>query len=169
MLLELRRLDDRTGGLTTGRADVALLRGDVGAPGLVTELLLDEARLAVVPAGSALADKDELSLADLVPLPLVFNTVAGTTTLDLWPSGSRPSPVIEVGNTDEWMTAIAAGRGAGITTEATPSLFRHPGIAFRPLADAPPVPLYVAWRRGAPTHRSVPDLVDLAHEIASGV
>ncbi|MFC4333648.1 LysR family transcriptional regulator [Salininema proteolyticum] len=165
--LEIRRLDDRTGGLTTGKADVAFLRGDVVATGLVTELLVEEDRLAVVPAGSDLAESDELSLSDLAEYPLVLNTVAGTTSLDLWPSDRRPATVIEVGNTDEWMTAIAAGRGNGITTAATPSLFRHPQVAFRPLADAPPVPLVVAWRRGTPTHRSIPDLVDLAHEIAS--
>ncbi len=165
--LELRRVDDRTAGLTRGTVDVALLRGDVTAPGLVTRLLLEEERVAVVPAGSALADRDALTLADLAAWPIALNTVAGTTTLDLWPATARPAATIQVTNTDEWLTAIAAGRAAGITTSATPGLHKHPAIAYRPLTDAPPVPLLLAWRPGPPAHPSIPELVRLAREVVA--
>ncbi|MFE2408205.1 LysR family transcriptional regulator [Kitasatospora sp. NPDC059408] len=166
--LELRRIDDRTAGLTQGRVDIALLRGEVTAPGLVTELLLDEERVAVVPAASDLADREVLTLADLAAWPVALNTVAGTTTLDLWPAGHRPTATIEVANTDEWLTAIAAGRAVGISTVATPRLHKHPAIAYRPLADAPPVPLFLAWRRGVPAHPAIPDLVRLARAVVTG-
>ncbi|WP_327674017.1 LysR family transcriptional regulator [Kitasatospora sp. NBC_00458] len=163
--LELRRIDDRTAGLSRGSVDVALLRGDVAAPDLVTELLLEEDRVAVVPAGSDLADRDVLTLADLAAWPVVLNTVAGTTTLDLWPAATRPTVTIEVTNTDEWLTAIAVGRAVGVSTSATPRLHRHPALAYRPLADAPPVPLLLAWRRGVPEHPAIPALVRLAREL----
>ncbi|MGW2546824.1 LysR family transcriptional regulator [Kitasatospora sp. NPDC001574] len=163
--LELRRIDDRTAGLARGRVDVALLRGEVATPGLVTELLLEEERVAVVPADSDLAERDALTLADLAAWPLVLNTVAGTTTLDLWPAAVRPTVTIEVTNTDEWLTAVAVGRAVGVSTSATPRLHRHPALAYRPLTDAPPVPLLLAWRRGVPAHPAIPDLVRLTREL----
>lgn len=165
--LELRRVDDRTAGLTRGKVDVALLRGELTAPDLVTELLMREERVAVVPADSDLTARDALTLADLTPWPIALNTVAGTTTLDLWSTAARPEVVIEVTNTDEWLTAIAAGRAVGISTSATPRMHTHPAIAYRPLTDAPPVPLVLAWHRGTPAHPAIPDLIRLAHELVA--
>ncbi|MBH1938130.1 LysR family transcriptional regulator [Streptomyces sp. AV19] len=166
--LELRRVDDRTAGLTRGEVDIALLRGDVTAPGVVTELLLEEERVAVVPAGSDLADRGALALADLAAWPIALNTVAGTTTLDLWPAAARPTRTVEVANTDEWLTAIAVGRAVGISTSATPRMHEHPSIVYRTLTDAPPVPLLLAWRRGTPAHPALPELVRLARELVAG-
>ncbi|MFH8989547.1 LysR family transcriptional regulator [Streptomyces sp. NPDC017940] len=166
--LELRRVDDRTAGLARGVVDVALLRGEVAEPGLVTELLLEEERVAVVPAGSGLAARDTLTLADLASWPVALNTVAGTTTLDLWPASGRPTGTVEVANTDEWLTAVAVGRAVGISTSATPRLHTHPAIVYRPLTDAPPVPLVLAWRSGTPTHPAIGALVRLARDLVAG-
>ncbi|MEU6236936.1 LysR family transcriptional regulator [Kitasatospora sp. NPDC047058] len=163
--LELRRIDDRTAGLTRGKVDVALLRGDLTDLGLATELLLEEERVAVVPADSDLADRSTLTLADLATWPVALNTVAGTTTLELWPPTARPRTTIEVTNTDEWLTAIAVGRAVGISTSATPRLHTHPMIAYRPLTDAPPVPLVLAWHRGTPAHPAIPALIRLTREL----
>lgn len=48
--LELLRIDDRTADLTRGEVDAAVLRGPVTTPGLVTELLFTEPRVAAVTA-----------------------------------------------------------------------------------------------------------------------
>ncbi len=163
--LELRRIDDRTAGLARGEVDAALLRGEVTAQRLVTEQLALEARVAVVVAGSELAEHDVLTLAQLACRPIALNTVAGTTTLDLWPATARPTETIEVANTDEWLTVIAAGRAVGVTTSATPRLHGHPRLAYRPLTDAPPVPLFLAWHSGIPTHPAIPDLARLVRQM----
>ncbi|OIV35368.1 LysR family transcriptional regulator [Mangrovactinospora gilvigrisea] len=163
--LELRRIDDRLAGLTRGQVDVALLRGRVADPRLVTELLTEEPRMAAVPADSDLARRDALTLADLADRPIALNTVGGTTSLDLWPAEARPTATIEVANTDEWLTAIAVGRAVGVTTEATPRLHTHPALAYRPLTDAPPVPLHLARRRGPLSHPAIPSLIALVHEM----
>ncbi|GGR15221.1 LysR family transcriptional regulator [Streptomyces netropsis] len=162
--LELLRIDDRTAGLTQGRVDAALLRGAVTSPGLRTEPLLSETRVVVMPADSPLAALPRVTLADLVDRPIAVNTVSGTTTTDLWPPGARPVATIEVTNTDEWLIVIAAGRALGVSTSATPSNHTHPALVYRPLADAPTVPVVLAWREG-PGHPAVPDLVALAHEV----
>ncbi|NGN70080.1 LysR family transcriptional regulator [Streptomyces sp. A7024] len=162
--LELRRIDDRTAGLTRGEVDAALLRGEATAPGLQRELMLYEDRLAVLPAGNPLAARESVTLSDLADWPIATNIIAGTTGLDLWPAHHRPPSLIKVKNTDEWLTTIAAGRALGVTTVATPGLYSHPSVVFRPLTDAPQVPLYLVWRSGQ-EHPSLRDLVRLAHEV----
>lgn len=165
--LELLRIDDRTAGLTRGEVDVALLRGDVRAPGLVTAHLLAEERVAAVPSDDPLADRARLCLADLADRTIAVNTVSGTTSLDLWPEEVRPASTVTVGNTDDWLATIAAGRAVGVTSSATPGMHPNPSVSFLPLTDAPPVPVVLAWR-DAPGHPAVPDLVALARKLVRG-
>ncbi|WP_327351269.1 LysR family transcriptional regulator [Streptomyces sp. NBC_01304] len=162
--LELLRIDDRAAGLTQGKVDAALLRGAVTSAGLRTELLLMEERMVVVPTDSPLAALPRVTLADLAAYPIALNTVSGTTTPALWPPTARPTSTIEVTNTDEWLMAIAAGRAVGVTTSATASNHAHPSLVYRPLADAPTVPVVLAWRDGL-GHPAIADLVALAHEV----
>ncbi|MET8690642.1 LysR family transcriptional regulator [Streptomyces sp. NPDC004732] len=163
--LELLRIDDRTAGLARGAVDAALLRGPVGTPGLVTELLHTEARVAAVPADSALASRARLDLADLRDRTIALNTVSGTTTADLWPADARPTAMITVANTDDWLAAIAASRAVGVTTTATADLHPHPGVAYVPLPDAPRVPVLLARRHGPPSHPALDDLCALVRAV----
>ncbi|MBT2440906.1 LysR family transcriptional regulator [Streptomyces sp. ISL-36] len=162
--LELLRVDDRTAGLLRGEVDAALLRGPVDAPGLATAELATETRVAAVPADSPLGGRPALLLADLAGERVVLNTVSGTTTLDLWPPAHRPAGTLTVANTDDWLTAIAAGRGVGVSSASTAAMHPHPGVTYRPLTDAPPVHVVLAWRDASP-HPAVGALVALAHEI----
>ncbi|MFE3772089.1 LysR family transcriptional regulator [Streptomyces sp. NPDC059122] len=162
--LELLRIDDRTAGLARGDVDAALLRGEVSAPGLVTEELTTEPRVAGLPADDPLARRPSLSLADLATRTIALNTVSGTTFVDLWPPTARPTSTITIGNTDDWIAAITGGRAVGVTTSATAGMHPHPAMAYVPLTDAPPVPVVIAWRDG-PGHPRIPDLVALAREV----
>ncbi|MFG2863023.1 LysR family transcriptional regulator [Streptomyces sioyaensis] len=162
--LELLRIDDRTAGLARGDVDAALLRGEVQAPGLVTEQLTTEPRVAGLPADDPLADRTALSLTDLTDRTIAVNTVSGITGLDLWPAGARPATSITIGNTDDWLAAITGGRAVGVTTSATAEMHPHPAMAYVPLTDAPPVPVVIAWRDG-PGHPGIGDLIGLAHEV----
>ncbi|WP_406861605.1 LysR family transcriptional regulator [Streptomyces sp. HUAS MG47] len=163
--LELLRIDDRTAGLTRGEVDAALLRGPVDAAGLATVELVAEPRVAALPADSPLAARASLTLADLAPETAILNPVSGTTTLGLWPPDSRPTATLTVANTDDWLTAIAAGRGIGVSAASTAEMHPHPGVVYRPLTDAPPVPVLLAWRDAAP-HPAIPALEELARTIA---
>ncbi|MFI7101073.1 LysR family transcriptional regulator [Streptomyces sp. NPDC050161] len=162
--LELLRIDDRTAGLARGEVDAALLRGEVSTPGLVTERLTTEPRVAGLPADDPLARHPHLTLADLADRTLALNTVSGTTTLDLWPADSRPTATLTIGNTDDWLAAITGGRAVGVTTTATALMHPHPAMAYVPLPDAPPVPVVLAWRDG-PGHPRIPDLLRMAREV----
>ncbi|MFF9350947.1 LysR family transcriptional regulator [Streptomyces sp. NPDC014734] len=164
--LELLRIDDRTAGLARGEVDAALLRGPVGSPGLRAEVLFDEARVAAVAADGPLAARAVLRLADLAGGTVVLNTVSGTTTIGLWPPDAGPASTVTVANTDDWLTAIAAGRGSGVSAASTAGMHPHPGVVYRPLVDAPTVPVLLA-RRDAPGHPALGDLVALAREIVA--
>ncbi|WP_225801119.1 LysR family transcriptional regulator [Streptomyces sp. NK15101] len=165
--LELLRIDDRTAGLARGEVDAALLRGSVEAPGLVTAELTTEERVAALPSDSPLADRPRLALDDLAGETVVLNTVSGATTLALWPPTARPTATLTVANTDDWLTAIAAGRGIGVSSASTAALHPHPGVVYRPLPDAPPLPVLLAWRDAFP-HPATEALVAMAREIVSG-
>jgi hypothetical protein len=58
---------------------------------------------------------------------------------------------------------IEAGRAVGITAEATVHQHPRPGVVFRPVRDAPPVPVHIAWRSADPP-RAVADLVHVVIE-----
>ncbi|MCX5410887.1 LysR family transcriptional regulator [Streptomyces sp. NBC_00059] len=164
--LELLRIDDRTAGLTRGEVDAALLRGPVDTPGLATEVLFTEGRVAAVAADGPLAHRASLSLDDLTGDPVVLNTVSGATTLGLWPSHARPAATLTVANTDDWLTAIAAGRGNGVSGASTAGMHPHAGVTYVPLDDAPPLPVLLA-RRDGPGHPALPRLAALAREIVA--
>lgn len=164
--LELLRIDDRTAGLARGEVDAAVLRGPVNIAGVTTELLFTEPRVAAVPSDDPLAAHASLTLADLAAGPVVLNTVSGLTTLDLWPADIRPTATVTVANTDDWLTAIAAGRGVGASVASTAQMHAHRGVTYRPLSDAPRVPVHLAWRSSSP-HPAVRHLVALARSVAA--
>jgi DNA-binding transcriptional LysR family regulator len=162
--LQLVQVDHRSAGLHDGRADAAVIRGPVTGPGLRSEHLLDEVRVAAVPAEHRLADRPQLALTDLADDPVVVNTVSGTTGAALWPPDRRPARTVEVTSTEDWLAAIAAGRGVGVTVSATAELSRYPGVRFLPLTGTQPVPVSLAWT-DPPTHPAIEPLIHLAREV----
>ncbi|MER7332852.1 MULTISPECIES: LysR family transcriptional regulator [unclassified Micromonospora] len=163
--LQLLRIDERTAGLAHGNVDVAVIRGQVELPDDVQVLpLLTEPRVAAVASDGTLARKPRLVLSDLSTEPIAVNTIAGTTTLDLWPPDDAPADAVEVANTDDWLAAIAAGRAVGVTTTATAVMYPNPAVAYLPLIDAPAVTVYLAWKQ-PPRHPAVSDLITLAREL----
>ncbi|NMI01745.1 LysR family transcriptional regulator [Pseudonocardia acidicola] len=161
VVVDIRRYDDTVAGLADGRTHVGFLPGDPDDPRLGTLVLAEEPRVAALPADHPLAGRDEVMLRDLENEIVVINVVSGTTSLDLWDTGRRPGTVVRVRNVDEWMEAIAAGRGIGLTPASTGRLYSHPAIRYRLIADAPLVPITLAWPRTAP-HPLVADFVAVA-------
>ena len=151
--LVLRRFDDRFAGLTRGVTDVAVIRGEVDAPHLHLEHLYDEPRCAVLAISHPLAGAATVSLADLAGERLVVNTVSGTITPSLWPGPERPKVARRLTTVEDWLIAISAGQGIGLSVLSTSVLHPQPGLAFVPVVDAPLMPVFLAWRPG-PGHPS---------------
>ncbi|MFD4335611.1 LysR family transcriptional regulator [Streptomyces anulatus] len=163
MPLQLLRTDDSLAGLAQGRVDAVILRGPLAAPGLDSTVLFHEQRTAAVSLHGDLADRAELTLNDLAGRTLIMNVVSGTTSLRLWSPQHQPRAVAEVGNTDDWLAAIAADQGFGITTTATADVYPYPGVAYLHLTDASPVPVHLAWS-SPPGHPAVLDLAAFIRE-----
>jgi DNA-binding transcriptional LysR family regulator len=148
--LRSQRNNERVGGLLDGHVDVALVRGLVTDRALRSVLIDNEQRMAVVPSGHRLAHATQVSLADLAGENLVVSSVTGTTTLDLWPKPPRPTIGADLETIDDWLIAIAAGTGVGVTPASTAILHPHPDVRFMPIHDAPTVPLVLVWPRHNP-------------------
>jgi DNA-binding transcriptional LysR family regulator len=135
----------RTAGLADGLADLAVLRRPIEDARFHTVLVGVEARYAAVAGADPLARRRSLRLADLAERTIAVDSLTGTTTDELWPPGSPPPSTRPIHGIEEWLTLIAGGGAVGITSEATARQHLRPGVAYRPLRDAPPMPVTIAW------------------------
>ncbi|WP_121007119.1 LysR family transcriptional regulator [Saccharothrix australiensis] len=165
--VRIRRCDDPEVALRRGEVDVAFLRTTPADPRFGVRALFREPRLAAVPDRHPLADRDAVSLADLVDQPVALCATAATTSAELWPSGARPR-TFEVPGVDEWLTTIATGDAVGVTTEATVHSHPHPGVRYLPLADAGAVTVHLVWPR-TPTHPATRAFREHAGALAGAV
>lgn len=166
--VEVRRVDDRLAGLARGQVDVAFLRGRVDAAGVRTRLLHSEPRVAALPEDHRLAGAPGTTMAELSGERLVVNPTSGTVSELLWPPGARPEVARRVRTVEDWLIAIAAGQGIGLTAASTAQLHAHPGVVFVPVRDAPAMPVLLGWRDG-PGHPARADFVAVALEVVAAV
>lgn len=108
-----------------------------------------ERRLCAVAADDPLARRRAVRLADLSGRTLLVDRRSGTTTTDLWPPDARPATE-ETHDVDDWLTMISTGRCIGVTAEATAHQYPRPGIVYRPVRDAEPIAVRLAWWRDDP-------------------
>lgn len=137
-------------GLSDGSADLAVIRRPLDDPRFAGAELGTEARFAAVPSEGALARRRGLRVEDLARHTLAIDPRTGTTTPELFGAGARPRAVRETTTIDEWLTLIAAGQAVGVTAESTANQYPRPGIAYRVLRGAPPIPVRLAWWRDDP-------------------
>ena len=150
-----------TAGLREGLVDVAVLRRPVDDPRFATALVGVEQRFAAVASRHALARRRNVSLRDFAGRTVAVDGQTGTTSDELWPAGAAPAGTRSVDGVDEWLTVIAADRAVGMTSEATARQHPRPGVTYRPVRDAPPVAVQLAWWRDSPP----PALADLLERV----
>lgn len=152
--------EERLAGIERGVCDVALGRGSADSKRFRTVEIAREARFGVVPSDHRLARRRTLHLADLAAERIVVSTL-GTTTAELWPVDRRPTEFLWAPSTEEWLTAIAAGSGVGVTVESVVASRQRSDIRYLPLVDAEPVPLVLVAPRQA-THAATGSFVRAA-------
>ncbi|ATL32326.1 LysR family transcriptional regulator [Streptomyces formicae] len=145
---DARRVDILFGGATDradhvrdGRADVALLYAPFDdLTDLHHRTLAVEGRVAVLPRGHRLATRDELRLADLdgEPLPR-WKGVHRAGVVD---EGSGP----EITDVPQLIQLIMVGRTVAVLPRSLTEP-AHPDLVYRPVVDAPPNHMVVAWSR----------------------
>ncbi len=165
--LVLVQVNTPTAGLVEGAADVAVTRRPLDERRFEAALVGVERRYAAVASDHALARRRTVAMGDFAGSTVGVDPRTGTTTPDLWPPDGAPAGTREIHGVDEWLTVIAAGQAIGITSEATARQHPRPGVTYRPLRDASPVQVWLAWWRDSrPTHAA--RLVQLACELYAG-
>ncbi|MGV5038655.1 LysR family transcriptional regulator, partial [Streptomyces sp. NRAIS4] len=147
--LHLVRVNTASAGLGEGACDLAVVRRPLEDRRFDTAIVGLERRLCALAADDPLARRRSVRLAELTSRILWVDRRTGTTTPELWPPDSRPT-VQETHDVDDWLTVIAAGRGIGVTAESTANQYPRPGIVYRPVRDAEPVAVRLAWWRDDP-------------------
>lgn len=137
----------RLAGLEDGLVDLAVVRRPVDPEHFESALIGFEQRYAAVPADDVLARQQRLSLHDFVGRTVAIDEVTGTTTTDLWPADTAPASTRSTRGVDPWLAAIASGECVGLTSEATVQQHPRPGVVYRPVRDAPPLPVWLVWPR----------------------
>ena len=158
---------DPTAGLASGDADVALLRLPFpGQDSLRTEVLLTEPRWVVLPATHPLAGRDEICFRDLWDEPFVAAPAETGWWRDWWLAADereghpvRIGAVTETGQPDDWLAAIANGRGVALAPESGARYYARPGIVYRRVTGVSPSQVGVAWSPAADANPVIQDFI----------
>jgi len=120
--------------LRAGEADVALVHAPFDGTGLDTETLAAEPRVAVLAADHPLAARDRLELADL-------GLDAGSVERHIDEARRGHDDLAQV------LTAVSLGKVVTLLPVSVTARYPRPGVVYRPVPDAPPVVLALAWPR----------------------
>jgi DNA-binding transcriptional LysR family regulator len=163
---EIRFVQSRspTVGLAEGVAEIAIVRRPLTDERFNTTLIGVEHRFAALSSSDPLARRRSLTMNDLTGRTIALDPLTGTTTPDLWPDDAGPRETREVVGVEDWLTLIAGGQAIGISSEATAQQHLRPGVVYRPVRDAQPIPVWLAWWRDSPP-RNASALVQLVCDL----
>ena len=153
-----------TAGLAEGVAEVAVVRRPLTDERFSTVLVGVEPRYAAVASADPLARRRSLTLNDFAGRTIAVDPRSGTTTPELWGTGAGPGVTRAVSGIEDWLTLIAAGQAMGMSSEATARQHLRPGVVYRPVRDAQPIPVWLAWWKDSAPPR-VSDLVKMVCDL----
>lgn len=157
--LQLIRVNSSTAGLAEGACDLAVVRRPLDDRRFDSAIVGLERRLCAMAADDPLARRRSVRLSDIGGRTLLIDRRTGTTTTELWPPDSRPSTE-DTHDVDDWLTVISTGRCVGMTAESTANQYPRPGIVYRPVRDAEPIAVRLAWWRDDP-HPATQSAIEL--------
>ncbi len=139
---------DPTAGVTTGATQVAFVFGPVPNSELSSLTVFEEPRLIALPHGHPLAERVEVTTADLSGLRWLRVPAPESAWTRFWFRHPLDEPQTgpEIRTADEWVAAIESGRGVAFTMPAVMANFANTEIATVPVADLEPAAVLVAWR-----------------------
>lgn len=145
-----------------GRADVALLSSPYDERGLESELLTSEPRVAALSADHPLARRNTLRCKDFDGEPIPRWAGSTTEERSYWsgqdreqsdPSSRRhpntEAQVPEVNNETELLEVVSLGQAIALIPASLARRNARPDIVYRPVYDASPYAIAVAWPEGA--------------------
>jgi DNA-binding transcriptional LysR family regulator len=130
--------------LRSGEADVALMyqpHERLDEREIDFDVVLEEPQLAALAADHPLTTRAALAMADL---EAEYQNRPGSTLW--WPKGTGEPAVGDMSQLLRW---VELDRLVALLPESVIGRFRRPQIAYRPVRDAPPARLAVAWPRAS--------------------
>ena len=159
--VEPREFDfsDPTAGLADGTTEVAIIRPPVDLPEHRMFILDAESWVACLPRDHRLADRTELSIAELLDEPIVVAPNSAGRWRDYWMAmdardGKPPTIAAVAATYEEETTTIARGLGISFTSEASARLYNRQGIVYVPITDRPRNYTALAWHPAGLSHES---------------
>jgi DNA-binding transcriptional LysR family regulator len=138
-------------GLANGTVDVAVVRRRLNDPRFAETLIGTEQRYAAVAATDPLARRRFLRMADFAGRTIAVDSRTGTTTVDLWSPQTQPASLRPIQGVDDWLTLISTGQAMGMSSEATATQYPRPGVVYKVVRDAPPLPVFLAYWKDDPS------------------
>jgi DNA-binding transcriptional LysR family regulator len=126
--------------LREGHADAALLYEPFDHTGLDAETVATELRVVALAAAHPLAQRDRVSLAD-INLPDLKPGHPGDLDRRLGQLTDR----YEVRDLPQLLTLVEFGDIVTLLPESIAARYPRPGLVYRPVPDAPPATLAIAW------------------------
>jgi DNA-binding transcriptional LysR family regulator len=150
--LELRHMpwSDRTAGLSEGSTDAAFVWLPLPTPPYRWVTVAREARLVALPNNHRLADRDGVSIADLLDEPFLALPASAGPLRDYWLAledrGGHPVRIeAEISNTEETYEAVASGIGICLLAAGNAPIFDRGAVTMLPVVDLGPSELVLAW------------------------
>ncbi len=147
----------QAGMVLDGSADLAVLTSPYRTDGLETERLASEPRVAALPAGHWLAQRNELVCTDLdgEPIPqwpqwteLDRSYWSGWDTPAVGRAGRLPAAGPRVDDVAQLMEVVALGQAVALVPWSVASANRRTDVVYRPVTDASPYTYAIAWPQG---------------------
>ena len=142
--------------LREGRIHVGLARPSIEESGIESDVLLNERFVVALPAAHPLCGRSQLALEELasenfilfprIPKPSSADSIIAVCVS----AGFRPNMPQEAAEMHTAVGLVAGGLGVTLVPESVRTESR-PGLAFRPLKNAPTTALTVTYRRSERT------------------
>ncbi|MBE1498693.1 DNA-binding transcriptional LysR family regulator [Amycolatopsis lexingtonensis] len=140
---------EQAGLLRDGQADVAVLGCPGDHDGLDVEVLVSEPRVAALPAGHELARRSVLTCADFAGRATPFWPGSSAAERAYW-SGQdvtggpvTPGPVVR--DSAQLLETVALGQAIALLPASVADLRSRNDVVYRPVVDATPYALALAW------------------------
>nr|WP_269634545.1 LysR family transcriptional regulator [Nocardioides sp. J54] len=148
-------LTDPSAGLLDHSADVAFVRVPATLPGMEVVPLFTEPLVVSVAAGHCLAERDRVSVAEVLDEPITVSRTEDAAYRAFWQlAGFRdeaPAVLLDHTSVIEEGILVASGRAVSVTVAAAARYGGHPDLRFVPIVDAPRSTLAVALPAAEPS------------------
>jgi DNA-binding transcriptional LysR family regulator len=150
--LELRHIawSDRTAGLADRTTDAAFAWLPLPHPPYRWITIAREPRLVALPNDHALAERESVSMEDLLDEPFLALPASAGPLRDYWLAlddryGHPVRIAAEINDTEETYEAVASGIGVCLLAAGNAPIFDRGDVTMLPVPDLSPSELVLAW------------------------